>query len=79
MPPPRVRTDQEVELLSAQYKKEKEQGRVIKVGNSLPTGKWFPLFFVSPIYAIPKKQVIGQPQKWGLIHNLSIHKLGHSW
>ena len=39
MPPPRVRTDQEDELLSAQYKKEKELGRVIKVGNSHPYGE----------------------------------------
>ena len=79
IPRPRVRTAQEIELLSAQYKSEKKQRRVIEAGSSPPTGNWFPRFFVSPIYAIPKKQVIGQPQKWRLIHNLSSHRLGHSW
>ena len=39
MPPPKVRTEQEVELLSAQYKKDTEQGRIIKVGNISPARK----------------------------------------
>ena len=79
MPRTRVRTAQELELLSAQYQNEKSQRRVIEAGVRPPTGKWFPRFFVSPIYTIPKKKVIGQPQKWRLIHNLSSHRLGHSW
>ena len=78
-PHPRGRTAQEIKLLSAQYKNEKKQRRVIEAGSNPPMGKWFPRFFVSPIYTIPKKHVIGQPQKWRLIHNLSSHKLGHSW
>ena len=78
-PPQRRRTIQEKELLSNQYKKEKELGRIVEVGKSPPSGKWFPHFFVSPTYIIPKKRVIGQPQKWRLIQNLSSHSLGHSW
>ena len=79
MPQTRVREAQELELLSAQYQNEKSLRRVIEAGGRPPTGKWFPRFFVSPIYTIPKKKVIGQPQKWRLIHNLSSHRLGHSW
>ena len=75
----RVRIDQEIKLLSAQYVAEGKLGRVICVGRKPPTGRWFPRFFVSPNYTIPKKKKIGQPQKWRLIHNLSDHSLGHCW
>ena len=54
-------------------------GRIVDVGKSPPTGRWFTQFFISPIYTIPKKRVIGQPQKWRLIQNLSSHTLGHEW
>ena len=66
-------------LLSAQYEAEGKLSRVIHVGDKPPTGRWFPRFFVSPNYIIPKKKKIGQPQKWRLIHNLSDHSLGHRW
>ena len=36
-------------------------------------------FFVSTTYTIPKKRIIGQPQKWRLIHNLSGHTLGRDY
>ena len=75
----RSRTPHEVELLSGQYAEEGNLGRVIKVGEKPPSGKWFPKFFVSPTYVIPKKKMIGQPQKWRLIHDLSSHKWGHPW
>ena len=75
----RSRSSQEVELLSAQYEEEGKLGRVIKAGKTPPSGKWFPKFFVSPTYVIPKKRVIGQPQKWRLIHDLSSHTWGHPW
>ena len=75
----RVRSRQEIQLLEAQYTKEKDLGRVVEVGKKPPEGKWFPKFFVSPTYTIPKKKVIAQPQKWRLIHNLSDHAWGHSW
>ena len=75
----RVRSRQEIQLLEAQYTKEKDLGRVVEVGKKPPEGKWFPKFFVSPTYTIPKKKVIGQPQKWRLIHNLSDHAWGHNW
>ena len=74
-----MRTATEFDLLSAQYEAEKKLGRVIDAGDRPPGGRWFPRFFVSPTYTIPKKKVIGQPQKWRLIHDLSSHSLGHSW
>ena len=52
---------------------------MVEIGVLPPSGKLFPRFFVSPTYTIPKKRVIGQPQKWRLIHNLSSHKEGHEW
>ena len=75
----RLRPAQEVKLLAAQYETEGKLGRVIQVGTKPPSERWFPRFFVSPNYIIPKKKKIGQPQKWRLIHNLSDHSLGHSW
>ena len=75
----RVRTPQEIKLLSDQYKVETELGRVVRVGEKRPSGKCFPKFFVSPTYIIPKKRVIRQPQKWRLIHNLSAHTWGKPW
>lgn len=78
-PSRRSRNGQEKELLSAQYKKEKGLRRIVEVGKSPPAGKWFTKFFISPTYIIPKKRVIGQPQKWRLIQNLSSHTLGHNW
>ena len=52
----RSRTPHEVELLSVQYEEEGKLGRVIKAGKKPPSGKWFPKFFVSPTYVIPKKK-----------------------
>ena len=75
----RVRSRQEIQLLEAQYTKEKDLGRVVEVGKKPPEGKRSPKLFVSPTYTIPKKKVILQPQKWRLIHNLSDHAWGHSW
>ena len=75
----RVRNTQEIQLLTAQYETEGKLGRVIHVGDKPPSGRWFPRFFISPNYIIPKKKKIGQPQKWRLIHNLSNHSWGHSW
>ena len=79
--PPRrgSRTTLETQLLAAQYAAETKLGRVVDAGKKKPGGKWFPRFFVSPTYTIPKKKVIGQPQKWRLIHNLSSHVRGHAW
>ena len=75
----RVKTVEEVKLLTLQYEEESTLGRVVKAGRTPPTGKWFPRFFVSPTYTLPKKRVIGQAQKWRLIHDLSNHTWGHSW
>ena len=77
LPPLRTRTVEEEALLSAQYASETAVGRVVEVGSQPPKDGLFPSFFVSPTYTIPKKKVIGQPQKWRLIHNLSSHKMGH--
>ena len=79
LPLRRIRPEQERTLLSAQYPSEKALGRIVEVGALPPAGIHFPRFFVSPTYTIPKKKVIGQPQKWRLIHNLSSHKEGHEW
>ena len=73
------RTPIEIKLLADQYATEIKLGRVVDTGGKPPEGKWFPRFFVSPTYTIPKKNVIGQSQKWRLIHDLSSHELGHSW
>ena len=50
-----MRTATEIELLTAQYEAEKKLGRVIEAGERPPGGRWFPKFFVSPTYTIPKK------------------------
>ena len=43
---------------------------------TLGSGPLFKKFFVSSTYTIPKKTMIGQPQKWRLIDNRSSHTLG---
>ena len=72
----RKRTAEETNLLAAQYKRELSLRRVVCTGKHRPWGPLFKTFFVSSTYTIPKKRLIGQPQKWRLIHNLSSHKLG---
>ena len=72
----RSRTAKERNLLAAQYKKELSLHRVVCTGQHRPWGPLFKKFFVSSTYTIPKKRLIGQPQKWRLIHNLSSHRLG---
>ena len=54
-------------------------GRIVELGKSTTSWRWFTQFFISPTYIIPKKRVIGQPQKWRFIQNLSSHTLGHNW
>ena len=70
------RTAEETRLLAAQYVREVDLGRVVCAGQVRPWGRLFKKFFVSSTYTIPKKRMIGQPQKWRLIHNLSSHTLG---
>ena len=77
LPPLRSRSEEEEALLSAQYAAEKAVGRVVEVGKLPPKDDLFPHFFVSPTYTIPKKKIIGQAQKWRLIHNLSSHRMGY--
>ena len=72
----RKRTQEEISLLAAQYKRETGLKRVVCTGKHEPWGDLFKNFFVSSTYTIPKKRTIGQPQKWRLIHNLSSHTLG---
>ena len=72
----RKRSAQEKALLSAQYKREVALRRVVCTGKVRPWGRLFKKFFVSATYTIPKKRIIGQPQKWRLIHNLSSHTQG---
>ena len=72
----RERTAQETDLLAAQYKREVALRRVVCTGKRRPWGELFKKFFVSSTYTIPKKRLIGQPQKWRLIHNLSSHTEG---
>ena len=72
----RQRTVQERDLLAAQYKREVSLHRVVCTGKHRPWGPLFKQFFVSSTYTIPKKRLIGQPQKWRLIHNLSSHSQG---
>ena len=62
--------------MADQYRSECALGRTVRVGDSYPTGPLFKRFFISPMYTIAKKQLIGQPQKWRLIHNLSFHRQG---
>ena len=78
-PPERKRSEEECRLLADQYASECALGRTVRVGYSYPTGPLFDCFFISPMYTIPKKQIIGQPQKWRLIHNLSYHRHGRQW
>ena len=75
-PPERNRSEEECRLLAEQYRSECALGRTVRVGDSHPTGPLFTRFYASPMYTIPKKQLIGQPQKWRLIHNLSFHWQG---
>ena len=72
----RKRTAEETKLLAEQYKSETALKRVICSGKHEPWGALFKNFFVSSTYTIPKKRIIGQPQKWRLIHNLCIHTHG---
>ena len=72
----KTRTAEERNLLAAQYKRELSLHRVVCSGQHRPWGPLFKKFFVSSTYTIPKKRLIGQPQKWRLIHNLSSHRLG---
>ena len=57
----RIKTLEEMQLLAQQCEEESTLGRVVKAGKTPPSGMWFPRFFVSPTYTIPKKRVIGQP------------------
>ena len=75
-PPTRTRSDEECLLLGEQYATECALGRTVLVGKARPEGPLFQHFYVSPMYTIPKKRLIGQPQKWRLIHNLSFHCAG---
>ena len=60
IPYDRVKTAEEVKLLTLQYEEESTQGRVVTEGEIPPLGKWFLRFFMSPAYTISKKRVIGQ-------------------
>ena len=75
-PPFRSSTDEERTLLAEQYRQECALGRTVRVGEAQPSGPLFSCFYVSPMYTIPKKQLVGQPQKWRLIHNLSFNRAG---
>ena len=69
----RSRTIEERNLLAAQYKKELSLHRVVCTGQHRPWGPLFKKFFVSSTYTIPKKRLIGQPQKWRLCVGLVVH------
>ena len=71
----RIRTAEEQNLLAAEYKKLSLR-RVACSGQHRSWDPLFTKFFVSSTDNIPKKNVIGQPQKWRLIHYLSSRRSG---